>query len=115
MTLTLTEKAEMLLGELTAAHLNEFFCVPHTSFLGVTPQDIIDYKLPTHPLKDVDIKRAKDFNRLVYQILDLSALANIGLYGDRFSPQSLYFPHCFRSRRSIPVCHHNISTGLCQG
>ena len=25
-----------------------------------TPQDIIDYKLPTHPLKDVDIKRLKD-------------------------------------------------------
>lgn len=42
------------------AHLNEYFCVPQASFLGVTPQDIIDYKLPTHPLKDVDIKRAKD-------------------------------------------------------
>ena len=28
--------------------------------VGVTPQDIIDYKLPTHPLKDVDIKRATD-------------------------------------------------------
>ena len=28
--------------------------------LGVTPQDIVDYKLPTHPLKDVDVKRAKD-------------------------------------------------------
>jgi len=42
------------------AHLNEFFCVPQARFLGVTPQDIIDYKLPTHPLKDVDIKRAKD-------------------------------------------------------
>ena len=27
---------------------------------GVTPQDIVDYKLPTHPLKEVDIKRAKD-------------------------------------------------------
>ncbi len=27
---------------------------------GITPQDIIDYQLPTHPLKDVDIKRAKD-------------------------------------------------------
>ena len=27
---------------------------------GVTPQDIVDYKLPTHPLKDVDVKRAKD-------------------------------------------------------
>jgi hypothetical protein len=25
-----------------------------------TPQDIVDYKLPTHPLKDVDIKRARD-------------------------------------------------------
>jgi DNA topoisomerase-6 subunit A len=42
------------------AHLNEFFCVPQAKFLGVTPQDIVDYKLPTHPLKDVDIKRAKD-------------------------------------------------------
>jgi len=29
-------------------------------FLGVTPEDIITYKLPTHPLKEVDIKRAKD-------------------------------------------------------
>ena len=42
------------------AHLNEYFCVPQARFLGVTPQDIIDYRLPTHPLKDVDIKRAKD-------------------------------------------------------
>jgi DNA topoisomerase-6 subunit A len=47
-------------GSGNAAHLNEFFCVPKAKFLGVTPQDIIDYKLPTHPLKDVDIKRAKD-------------------------------------------------------
>ena len=42
------------------AHLNEYFCVPQAKFLGVTPQDIVDYDLPTHPLKDVDIKRAKD-------------------------------------------------------
>ena len=27
---------------------------------GVTPSDIVEYKLPTHPLKDVDVKRAKD-------------------------------------------------------
>ena len=47
-------------GSGNAAHLNEFFCVPQATFLGVTPQDVIDYKLPTHPLKDVDIKRAKD-------------------------------------------------------
>lgn len=42
------------------AHLNQFFCVPQARFLGVTPHDITAYDLPTHPLKDVDIKRAKD-------------------------------------------------------
>ncbi|HIC23440.1 MAG: DNA topoisomerase VI [Planctomycetota bacterium] len=47
-------------GSGNAAHINRFFCVPNASYLGVTPQDIIDYDLPTHPLKDVDIKRAKD-------------------------------------------------------
>lgn len=47
-------------GSGNAAHLNEFFCVPQARFLGITPQDIVDYKLPTHQLKDVDIKRAKD-------------------------------------------------------
>ena len=47
-------------GSGNAAHLNKYFCVPNAKFLGVTPQDIIDYKLPTHPLKDVDVKRAED-------------------------------------------------------
>jgi len=47
-------------GSGNAAHLNEFFCVPQARFLGVTPQDILDYDLPTHTLKDVDVKRAKD-------------------------------------------------------
>jgi len=47
-------------GSGNAAHLNEFFCVPQARFLGVTPEDITEYDLPTHPLKDVDIKRAKD-------------------------------------------------------
>ncbi len=47
-------------GSGNAAHLNEFFCVPQARFLGITPKDIDDYELPTHPLKDVDIKRAKD-------------------------------------------------------
>jgi len=47
-------------GSGNAAHLNEFFCVPQARFLGITPQDITNYKLPTHPLKEVDIKRAKD-------------------------------------------------------
>jgi len=47
-------------GSGNSAHINEFFCVPSAQFIGITPQDIIDYKLPTHPLKDVDIKRGKD-------------------------------------------------------
>ncbi len=47
-------------GSGNTAHLNQFFCVPHARFLGVTPQDIIDYELPTHKLLDVDVKRAKD-------------------------------------------------------
>ncbi len=47
-------------GSGNAAHINKYFCVPKAKFIGVTPQDIIDYKLPTHPLKDVDIKRIKD-------------------------------------------------------
>jgi DNA topoisomerase-6 subunit A len=47
-------------GSGNAAHLSQFFCVPQARYLGVTPQDIRDYELPSHPLLDVDIKRAKD-------------------------------------------------------
>jgi DNA topoisomerase-6 subunit A len=47
-------------GSGSAAHVNKFFCVPNARFLGVTPQDIVDYELPTHALKEVDVKRARD-------------------------------------------------------
>jgi len=47
-------------GSGNAAHINKYFCVPNAKFMGITPQDITDYKLPTHPLKDVDIKKIKD-------------------------------------------------------
>ncbi|MFH1848704.1 MAG: DNA topoisomerase IV subunit A [archaeon] len=47
-------------GSGNAAHINKYFCVPQARFLGITPEDVVDYKLPTHPLKDVDIKRLKD-------------------------------------------------------
>ncbi|MDP6670055.1 MAG: DNA topoisomerase IV subunit A [Candidatus Krumholzibacteria bacterium] len=47
-------------GSGNAAHLNEYFCVPQARFLGIMPRDIRDYDLPTHPLKEVDVKRAKD-------------------------------------------------------
>jgi DNA topoisomerase-6 subunit A len=49
-------------GSGNAAHVNRFLCVPQTRFLGVTPQDIIDFGLQdaTHPLGAVDAKRAQD-------------------------------------------------------
>lgn len=49
-------------GSGNAAHINRFLCVPQARFLGVTPQDIIDFGLEdaTHPLAATDIKRAQD-------------------------------------------------------
>jgi DNA topoisomerase-6 subunit A len=47
-------------GSGNSAHINRFFCVPDARLLGVTPEDIKKYELPTHPLSDTDIKRAKD-------------------------------------------------------
>ncbi|MEM4261183.1 MAG: DNA topoisomerase IV subunit A [Candidatus Woesearchaeota archaeon] len=47
-------------GSGNAAHINKFFCVPQAKFFGITAKDITNYKLPTHPLKEVDIKRVKD-------------------------------------------------------
>jgi DNA topoisomerase-6 subunit A len=49
-------------GSGNAVHLNQFFCVPQARYMGVTPQDILDFKLQdaTHPLQEVDVKRAKD-------------------------------------------------------
>ena len=49
-------------GSGNAAHVNRFLCVPQARFLGVTPQDIVDFGLEdaTHPLSPTDIKRAQD-------------------------------------------------------
>ncbi len=47
-------------GSGNSAHINKYFSVPHARFLGVTPQDINEYDLPTHPLKKVDVKRGND-------------------------------------------------------
>lgn len=49
-------------GSGNAAHINQFFCVPNVRYLGLTPQDILDFDLgkATHPLADVDVKRAFD-------------------------------------------------------
>ena len=103
-------------GSGNAAHLNEFFCVPQARFLGITPQDIIDYKLPTHPLKDVDVKRARDamkndpfikhhkeWVKAMEQLLDMEvraeqqALAKHGLNYviDNYLPEKLKHPERF--------------------
>lgn len=50
----------MKVGSGNAAAVNEFFCVPQAHLIGVTPQDIIDYDLPTHDLDEKDRKRAND-------------------------------------------------------
>ena len=97
-------------GSGNAAHLNEYFCVPQAQYLGVTPQDIVDYKLPTHPLKEVDIKRARDamkndpfikhyksWQKAVEQMLEMGqrveqqALAKHGLsyVADTYLPEKL--------------------------
>ena len=49
-------------GSGQAAHINRYFCVPQAHYLGVTPDDITEYKLEdaTHPLEPADIKRAND-------------------------------------------------------
>ncbi len=49
-------------GSGNAAHINRFFCVPNASYLGLAPQDIIDWELQdaTHKLTEIDIKRARD-------------------------------------------------------
>ena len=49
-------------GSGNSAHVNRFFAVPKARFLGVTPQDILDFGLEdaTHPLQAVDVKRAQD-------------------------------------------------------
>ncbi len=103
-------------GSGNAAHLNEFFCVPQAKFLGITPQDITEYKLPTHPLKDVDVKRAKDairndpfirhhgeWIRALEQLIQMGvraeqqALAKHGLNYviDSYLPQKLRHPERF--------------------
>jgi DNA topoisomerase-6 subunit A len=49
-------------GSGNAAHINRFFCVPNARYLGLAPQDIIDWDLQdaTHKLTEIDVKRARD-------------------------------------------------------
>ncbi|NLU04783.1 MAG: DNA topoisomerase VI, partial [Methanothermobacter sp.] len=42
------------------AHVNHQLATPDAKFLGVTASDIINYDLPTDPLKDVDVVRLNE-------------------------------------------------------
>jgi DNA topoisomerase-6 subunit A len=42
-------------GSIKSAHLSKYLATPEAVYLGITPQDIIDYELPTDDLSDSDI------------------------------------------------------------
>jgi DNA topoisomerase-6 subunit A len=42
-------------GSIKSAHLSEYLATPDARYLGITPQDIVDYDLPTDPLSDSDV------------------------------------------------------------
>ena len=47
-------------GSAKLAHVNHELATPDAKFLGVTASDIINYDLPTDPLKDIDVLRLKE-------------------------------------------------------
>ena len=42
-------------GSIKSAHLSEYLATPEARFVGIQPQDIVDYDLPTDPLADSDV------------------------------------------------------------
>jgi DNA topoisomerase-6 subunit A len=47
-------------GSAKLAHVNHELATPDAKFLGVTASDIVNYDLPTDPLKDIDVLRLKE-------------------------------------------------------
>jgi len=42
-------------GSIKSAHLSEYLATPDAEYLGVQPEDIVEYELPTDPLSDSDV------------------------------------------------------------
>jgi len=42
-------------GSIKSAHLSEYLATPEARFVGIRPEDIVEYDLPTDPLSDSDI------------------------------------------------------------
>jgi len=42
-------------GSIKSAHLSEYLATPEAKYVGIRPEDIVEYDLPTDPLSDSDI------------------------------------------------------------
>jgi DNA topoisomerase-6 subunit A len=42
-------------GSIKSAHLSEYLATPEARFVGIQPEDIVEYDLPTDPLSDSDV------------------------------------------------------------
>lgn len=47
--------ASVAYGSIKSAHLSEYLATPDAKYIGIQPEDIKEYDLPTDPLKDSDI------------------------------------------------------------
>lgn len=50
-------------GSAKLAYINHELAVPDAQFLGVTASDIVDYKLPTDKLRELDVNRLKQLQK----------------------------------------------------
>ncbi|MFC7072445.1 DNA topoisomerase IV subunit A [Halovenus rubra] len=42
-------------GSIKSAHLSEYLATPEAEYVGIRPEDIVEYDLPTDPLSDSDV------------------------------------------------------------
>ena len=42
-------------GSIKSAHLSEYLATPEADYVGIRPEDIVEYDLPTDPLSDSDV------------------------------------------------------------
>jgi len=46
-------------GSIKSAHLSRYLATPQARFVGIQPEDIVEYELPTDPLSDNDVNALK--------------------------------------------------------
>jgi DNA topoisomerase-6 subunit A len=49
-------------GSANSAHIEDL-TIPDAKWIGVTPEDIVNYSLPTEPMNDADLKRLDELSR----------------------------------------------------